>query len=55
MAARTLFLKLEQRGWIELPACRCASHYRMRHQTVPQLAQTVSQETITELLVPYSR
>ena len=34
MAARTLLLKLEQRGFIELPPKRCASPHRMRHKTV---------------------
>ena len=34
MAARTLLLKLEQRGWITLPAKRRASPNRMRHKTV---------------------
>lgn len=34
MAARTLLLKLEQRGWIQLPAKRCASPNRMRHKKV---------------------
>jgi len=37
MAARTLLLKLEQRGWIILPACRCASPNRMRHKARPTL------------------
>lgn len=37
MAARTLLLKLEQRGWITLPACRCASPNRMRHKPRPTL------------------
>jgi hypothetical protein len=34
MAARTLLLKLEQRGWICLPAKRWASPNRMRHKKV---------------------
>ena len=37
MAARALLLKLEQRGWIGLPACRCASPNRMRHKARPTL------------------
>jgi hypothetical protein len=37
MAARTLLLKLEQRGWITLPARRCASPNRMRHKARPTL------------------
>jgi hypothetical protein len=35
MAARTLLLKLEQRGWIELPARRQAPGNRMRHKRLP--------------------
>lgn len=35
MAARTLLLKLEQRGWITLPLKRRASPNRMRHKRVP--------------------
>jgi hypothetical protein len=50
MAARTLLLKLERRGWIALPACRRASPNRMRHKPSPRLAQPVSQEPITESL-----
>jgi hypothetical protein len=34
MAARTLLLKLEQRGWITLPTKRRASPNRMRHKQV---------------------
>jgi hypothetical protein len=37
MAARTLLLKLEQRGWITLPARRWASPNRMRHKPSPTL------------------
>ena len=36
MAARTLLLKLAQRGWIVLPACRRASPNRMRHKSAPR-------------------
>lgn len=36
MAARTLLLKLAQRGWITLPARRCASPNRMRHKPAPR-------------------
>jgi len=38
MAARTLLLTLEKRGWIELPLRRCASPNRMRHKrmTLPE-------------------
>src|SRR6266704_5769134 len=35
MAARTLLLKLERRGSIVLPPCRCASPNRMRHKRPP--------------------
>lgn len=40
MAARTLLLKLEQRGWIGLPARRTTPSNRMRHKQVarPDLA-----------------
>ena len=34
MAARSLLLKLQDRGWITLPAKRCASPNRMRHKRV---------------------
>ena len=50
MAARTLLLKLERRGWIQLPARRCASPNRMRHKSVPPPARPVTQEPITEPL-----
>jgi len=50
MAARTLLLKLERRGWLALPARRRASPNRMRHKPAPRLAQPVSQEPITEAL-----
>lgn len=39
MAARSLLLKLEQRGWIELPPRRWASPNRMRHKRMPALPQ----------------
>ena len=38
MAARTLLLKLEQRGWVTLPACRRPSPNRMRHKQIQKLA-----------------
>ena len=44
MAARTLLLKLEQRGWIVLPVRRCASPNRMRHKRTPALDPTLDQE-----------
>jgi hypothetical protein len=34
MAARALLLKLEQRGWVALPARRCLSPNRMRHKQI---------------------
>jgi hypothetical protein len=46
MAARTLLLKLEERGLIGLPARRRASPNRMRHKQVPALDPSVSQEPI---------
>lgn len=50
MAARTLLLKLEQRGWIHLPACRCASPNRMRHKSVRPPAAAVAQEPCADPL-----
>ena len=41
MAARTLLLKLEQRGWITLPPRRQAPSNRMRHKPMPALAALV--------------
>jgi hypothetical protein len=46
MAARTLLLKLEERGLIRLPARRWASPNRMRHKQVPALDPSVSQQPI---------
>jgi hypothetical protein len=46
MAARTLLLKLEQRGWIQLPLRRRASPNRMRHRQVPSLETDWVPETI---------
>ena len=46
MAARTLLLKLEQRGLITLPARRRASPNRMRHKQVPALDLSISQERL---------
>ena len=50
MAARTLLLKLAQRGWITLPACRCASPNRMRHKPWPTLEVPAPALPITEAL-----
>jgi hypothetical protein len=38
MAARSLLLKLEERGWVALPARRCLSPNRMRHKRIRRLA-----------------
>lgn len=46
MAARSLLLKLEQRGWITLPACRWASPNRMRHKRLPSLGGTFHPEPV---------
>lgn len=46
MAARSLLLKLEQRGLITLPARRRASPNRMRHKQVPALDLSISQERL---------
>ena len=43
MAARTLLLKLEQRGWIGLPPRRQVPSNRMRHKQLP-----TSQELVWE-------
>jgi hypothetical protein len=40
MAARTLLLKLAQRGWIGLPPRRRVPANRMRHKRMPELALT---------------
>jgi len=37
MAARSLLLKLEERGWEALPARRCPSPNRMRHKQIRRL------------------
>lgn len=50
MAARSLLLKLEQRGWITLPACRWASPNRMRHKRLPSLAVTFRPEPVSTTL-----
>ena len=43
MAARTLLLKLEQRGWIALPARRRVSPNRMRRPPIPTVAAPISE------------
>ena len=46
MAARTLLLKLEERGLIQLPARRRAAPNRMRHKQVPTLDGSLSRAPI---------
>jgi hypothetical protein len=50
MAARTLLLKLEQRGWIELPARRQVPVNRMRHKQLPDAGLAAPQAPIRESL-----
>jgi hypothetical protein len=50
MAARTLLLKLEQRGWITLPARRRTPSNRMRHKRLPELDLAAPQASVTEAL-----
>jgi hypothetical protein len=50
MAARSLLLKLEQRGRIALPTRRRASPNRMRHKRRPDLAVPPSQEPLRTAL-----
>lgn len=50
MAARTLLLKLEQRGWISLPPRRRVPFSRMRSLEVPVTERPVSEPPITEPL-----
>jgi hypothetical protein len=46
MAARTLLLKLEQRGELALPPRRWASPNRMRHKQMPPLDPSFNQEPL---------
>jgi hypothetical protein len=46
MAARTLMLKLEQRGWLELPPRRTTPSNRMRHKRLPQPSLAVAQAPV---------
>jgi hypothetical protein len=50
MAARTLLLKLQARGWIELPARRQSPSNRMRHKATPVLEVPVPVLPITGAL-----
>jgi hypothetical protein len=55
MAARTLLLKLEQRGWIVLPPQRQVMPNRMRHKPRPAVALRVAESPIIQpltLLLP---
>lgn len=47
MAARTLLLKLEQRGWIRLPPRRTAPSNRMRHKRLLQPGLVAAQAPVT--------
>jgi len=49
MAARSLLLKLEQRGWIGLPPRRTAPVNRMRHKRVPPCALAAPQAPVKAL------
>ena len=50
MAARTLLLKLEQRGWIGLPPRRTTPSNRMRHKQLPPPELAAPQPPVTEPL-----
>ena len=50
MAARTLLLKLEQRGWIVLPARRRVAPSRMRYKPMPAVGLPVPESPITQAL-----
>jgi Domain of unknown function (DUF4338) len=50
MAARTLLLKLEQRGWIGLPPRRRAPVNRMRHKRLPPPGLAAPQAPVSEPL-----
>jgi hypothetical protein len=50
MAARTLMLKLERRGWIALPPRRSVPFNRMRHQQIPVLEAPIAQVPVVGAL-----
>ena len=50
MAARTLLLKLELRGWIRLPPRRTAPSNRMRHKQLPEPTLAAAPAPVTEPL-----
>jgi Domain of unknown function (DUF4338) len=52
MAARSLLLKLQQRGLIQLPARRWASPNRMRHKRLPLSVLAEPADAIESLLEP---
>lgn len=47
MAARTLLLKLEQRGWLELPPRRTTPSNRMLHKRLPQPGLAAAQAPVS--------
>jgi len=47
MAARSLFLKLEQRGWLKLPPRRTTPFNRMRQKRLPQAGLAIAQAPVT--------
>ena len=47
MAARSLMLKLEQRGWLKLPPRRRTPSNRMRQKRLPQLGLALAQAPVT--------
>jgi len=50
MAARSLLLKLEQRGWIALPPRRTVPSNRMRHKRLPEPGLAAPQAPVSEPL-----
>jgi hypothetical protein len=50
MAARTLLLKLEQRGWLVLPPRRQTPSNRMRQKRMPELQLAAPQSPVSEPL-----
>jgi hypothetical protein len=50
MAARSLLLKLEERGWIDLPLRRRAPVNRMRHKRLPPSGLAAPQAPVNEPL-----
>ena len=52
MAARTLLLKLERRGWIVLPPRRRVPSNRMQHKRMPTTAVPVPESPLLQPLAP---